>query len=141
MGVGRSDRTPVRMQATLSGQACTARGGSAGERVPEPLQERDLGQQRQVDLLLGHADRDPLAGLQVAVHDLAVEHDAGRRALAAVADQREPVAWFVLNVEANVEVDSTGLDALEDLRAELAGSGVVFALARAKQDLLAASIA
>ena len=46
--------------------------------------------------------------------------------------------WFVLNVEANVEVDSTGLDALDDLRAELTERGVVFALARVKQDLLAA---
>ncbi len=61
--------------------------------------------------------------------------DFRRRALAAVADQREPVAWFVLNVEANVEVDSTGLDALEDLRADLTDRGVVFALARVKQDL------
>jgi high affinity sulfate transporter 1 len=64
--------------------------------------------------------------------------DFRRRALAAVENQREPVVWFVLNVEANVEVDSTGLDALEDLRAELVDRGVVFALARAKQDLLAA---
>jgi len=64
--------------------------------------------------------------------------DFRRRALAAVADQREPVAWFVLNVEANVEVDSTGLDALEDLRADLTGRGIVFGLARVKQDLLAA---
>ena len=62
--------------------------------------------------------------------------DFRRRALAAVADQQEPVAWFVLNAEANVEVDSTGLDALEELRAELTGRGVVFALARVKQDLL-----
>ena len=58
-----------------------------------------------------------------------------RRVLAAVAEQVEPVAWFVLNVEANVEVDSTGLGALDDLRAELTGRGVVFALARVKQDL------
>jgi sulfate permease, SulP family len=64
--------------------------------------------------------------------------DFRRRALAAVENQREPVVWFVLNVEANVEVDSTGLDALEDLRAELVDRGVVFALARVKQDLLAA---
>jgi MFS superfamily sulfate permease-like transporter len=64
--------------------------------------------------------------------------DFRRRALAAVENQREPVVWFVLNVEANVEVDSTGLDALEDLRAELVDRGVAFALARVKQDLLAA---
>jgi MFS superfamily sulfate permease-like transporter len=61
-----------------------------------------------------------------------------RRALDTVSRQREPVAWFVLNVEANVEVDSTGLDAVEALRAELTHRGIVFALARAKQDLLAA---
>jgi high affinity sulfate transporter 1 len=59
-----------------------------------------------------------------------------RRALDAVADQAEPVRWFVLNVEANVEVDSTGLEALDMLRAELTGRGVEFALARVKQDLL-----
>jgi SulP family sulfate permease len=64
--------------------------------------------------------------------------DFRRRALAAVADQKEPVRWFVLNVEANVEVDSTGLDALDDVRAELTDRGVVFALARAKQDLMTA---
>jgi high affinity sulfate transporter 1 len=64
--------------------------------------------------------------------------DFRRRALAAVADQQEPVRWFVLNVEANVEVDSTGLDAVDDLRAALTDRGVVFALARAKQDLVVA---
>ncbi|WP_433728060.1 SulP family inorganic anion transporter [Actinoplanes sp. CA-051413] len=61
-----------------------------------------------------------------------------RRALAAVDDQGGAAAWFVLNVEANVEVDSTGLGAMEDLRAELTYRGVVFALARVKQDLLTA---
>jgi len=34
-----------------------------------------------------------------------------------------------------VEVDLTALDALDQLRAELAGRGIVFALARVKQDL------
>ena len=61
--------------------------------------------------------------------------DFRRRALAAVDGRPEPVVWFVLNAEANVEVDSTGLDALEELRAELTGRGIVFALARVKQDL------
>lgn len=41
----------------------------------------------------------------------------------------------VLNVEANVEVDITALDAVESLRAELDQRGIVFALARVKQDL------
>jgi SulP family sulfate permease len=61
--------------------------------------------------------------------------DFRRRALAAVDDQADPVAWFVLNTEANVEVDSTALDAMEQLRNELTGRGIVFALARVKQDL------
>jgi SulP family sulfate permease len=59
-----------------------------------------------------------------------------RRALAAVDDHGGPVAWFVLNTEANVEVDITALDALESLRHELDRRGIVFALARVKQDLL-----
>jgi SulP family sulfate permease len=57
------------------------------------------------------------------------------RALAAVADAAVPVRWFLLNVEANVEVDITAADALEQLRAELEERGIVFALARLKQDL------
>ncbi|MFD3925586.1 SulP family inorganic anion transporter [Streptomyces sp. NPDC058614] len=59
-----------------------------------------------------------------------------RRALAAVDEQAEPVRWFVLNTEANVEVDITALDAVDALRHELTRRGVVFALARVKQDLL-----
>ena len=62
--------------------------------------------------------------------------DFRRRALAAVAGHDGPVAWFVLNTEANVEVDITGLDAVDALRRELDRRGTVFALARVKQDLL-----
>ena len=61
--------------------------------------------------------------------------DFKRRALAAV-DQTPDIRWFILNVEANVEVDITALDALESLRATLTGRGIVVALARVKQDLL-----
>jgi high affinity sulfate transporter 1 len=61
--------------------------------------------------------------------------DFRRRALAAVDDDPVPVEWFVLNAEANVEVDLTALDALDRLRAELARRGIVFAMARVKQDL------
>jgi len=60
--------------------------------------------------------------------------DFKRRALAAVTAEEDP-RWFVLNVEAYVEVDITGLDALEWLRSELQRHGVVMALARVKQDL------
>ncbi|MFI9565907.1 SulP family inorganic anion transporter [Streptomyces rishiriensis] len=61
--------------------------------------------------------------------------DFRRRALAAVDEQSDPVRWFVLNAEANVEVDITALDAVDALRRELVRRGVVFALARVKQDL------
>jgi sulfate permease, SulP family len=54
------------------------------------------------------------------------------RALAAVDND---TTWFLLNAEANIEVDITAVDALEDLRAELAKRGIVFAMARVKQDL------
>jgi sulfate permease, SulP family len=56
--------------------------------------------------------------------------------LAAVEVQRDPVRWFVLNMEANVEVDITALDAVEALRCELEARQIEFALARVKQDLL-----
>lgn len=62
--------------------------------------------------------------------------DFHRRALAAVDEQTTPVRWFVLNTEANVEVDITALDAVDEVRRELTRRGVVFALARVKQDLL-----
>lgn len=61
--------------------------------------------------------------------------DFRRRAMAAVDEAPWPVEWFLLNAEANVEVDLTALDALEDLRSELASRGIVVALARVKQDL------
>ncbi|KIF00709.1 sulfate transporter [Streptomyces sp. RSD-27] len=61
--------------------------------------------------------------------------DFHRRALAAVDAQTEPVHWFVLNTEANVEVDITALDAVEALRSELVQRNIVFALARVKHDL------
>ncbi|MEU3520216.1 sulfate permease [Streptomyces sp. NPDC006654] len=59
-----------------------------------------------------------------------------RRALAAVDEQTDAVRWFVLNTEANVEVDITALDAVDELRRELTARDVVFALARVKQELL-----
>ncbi|WP_314245170.1 SulP family inorganic anion transporter [Streptomyces kutzneri] len=58
-----------------------------------------------------------------------------RRALAAVDEQSPPTRWFVLNTEANVEVDITALDAVDALRQELADRGIVLALARVKQEL------
>ncbi len=63
--------------------------------------------------------------------------DFRRRALAAVEESPTPVAWFLLNAEANVEIDITAADAIEDLRADLTRRGIVFAMARVKQDLRA----
>jgi SulP family sulfate permease len=63
--------------------------------------------------------------------------DFRHRALAAADQQPGPVRWFVLNVEANVEVDFTALEAVDAVREEITRRGAVFALARVKQDLLA----
>jgi SulP family sulfate permease len=60
-----------------------------------------------------------------------------RRALAAAAQVPGQLRWFVLNVEANVEVDFTALEALNAVREEITRQGAEFALARVKQDLLA----
>jgi SulP family sulfate permease len=88
-----------------------------------------------------YADAEVVPGLLVYRYDsplfFANAEDFRSRARAAVAASQTPVRWFVLNTEAMVEVDITAVDALESLRKELAGRGIVFALARVKQDLLA----
>jgi SulP family sulfate permease len=61
--------------------------------------------------------------------------DFRERALRSVDEATEPVRWFLLNAEANVELDVTGADALEQLRAELERRGIVFAMARVKEEL------
>jgi sulfate permease, SulP family len=61
--------------------------------------------------------------------------DFARRALAAVDEADTPVEWFLLNAEANVEVDLTGVDALDEVRRTLAERDIVFAMARVKTDL------
>lgn len=81
----------------------------------------------------------PVPGLVVYRYDaplcFANAEDFRHRALAAVDQNRGPVDWFVLNAEANVEVDLTALDALDQLREDLSRKGIVFAMARVKQDL------
>jgi sulfate permease, SulP family len=57
------------------------------------------------------------------------------RAMTAVNDYPGRVEWFLLNAEANVEVDLTALDAVDQLRTELERRGIVFAMARVKHDL------
>ncbi|SEF85367.1 high affinity sulphate transporter 1 [Nonomuraea solani] len=86
-----------------------------------------------------HPEARTIPGLLVYRYDsplfFANAQDFRRRALRSVAGQRDPVRWFVLNAEANVEVDITALDALDLLRRELNRRGIVFAMARVKQDL------
>ena len=86
-----------------------------------------------------YPDAVTVEGLVVYRYDsplfFANAEDFRGRALAAVDDADQPVEWLLLNMEANVEVDLTALDALEDLRNALASRGVTVALARVKQDL------
>jgi sulfate permease, SulP family len=63
--------------------------------------------------------------------------DFRSRALDAAGRGPDRLRWFVLNVEANVEVDFTALEALDKVREAIVRQGAVFALARVKQDLLA----
>lgn len=86
-----------------------------------------------------YPDARQIPGLIVYRYDaplcFANAEDFRRRALAAAASAASPLRWFLLNTEANVEVDSTAADALAALHTELRRQGVVFAMARVKQDL------
>jgi high affinity sulfate transporter 1 len=86
-----------------------------------------------------YPNADPEPGLVIYRYDaplfFANAENFRERALAAVDENPEPVKWFVLNAEANVEVDLTALDVLDQLRAELESRGIEFAMARVKQDL------
>ena len=81
----------------------------------------------------------PVQGLVVYRYDsplfFANVEDFKRRALASLRASDAPAEWFLLNAEANVQVDITAIDALEELRVELTRRGIVFAMARVKQDL------
>ena len=46
-----------------------------------------------------------------------------------------PPRWFLLNVEANTEVDITAADGLRELQGDLAAQGVLLGLVRLKRDL------
>ena len=80
-----------------------------------------------------------IAGLVVYRYDsplfFANAEDFKRRALAAVRTAQTPTEWLLINTEANVQVDLTSLDALDELRAELSRLDVVLALARVKSEL------
>lgn len=57
------------------------------------------------------------------------------QAMEAVEAAEQPVEWFLLNAEANTEIDLTAVDVLEELRTRLELRGTCFAMARVKQDL------
>lgn len=61
--------------------------------------------------------------------------DFTRRAVSAVDEAPTPTDWFLLNAEANVQVDLTAVEALDNLRAALADRGILFAMARVKHEL------
>ena len=86
-----------------------------------------------------YPDAQTIPGLVVFRYDsplfFANAEDFVEKSLDAIEESPAPVRWFLLNVEANVEVDITGLDAMENLRAECDERGIVFALARVKHDL------
>ncbi len=92
--------------------------------------------------LAGMHDVDDYDGAEVVPGLLVYRYDAPlffanadnflSRVRASVA--RYDPAWVLLNAEAIGEVDLTGADALETLRAELEAKGIVLALARLKQE-------
>ena len=87
-----------------------------------------------------YPDATMIPGLVVYRYDsplfFANAEDFRKRALAAADAHAAGLHWFVLNVEANVDIDITAMDAVEEVRAKLAGRGVVFAFARVKHDIL-----
>jgi SulP family sulfate permease len=86
-----------------------------------------------------YPEAEQVPGLVVFRYDsplfFANAEDFRNRAMLAVEEAPEPVRWFVVNAEANVEVDLTSLDALDRLRSDLEAHGIVLGLARVKQDL------
>ncbi len=91
-----------------------------------------------------YANAETLPGLVVYRYDaplfFANVGDLRRKALSVVdtenaLDRRHPVRWFVLNVEANVEIDITAADGLRGLHEDLVRRGVRLGLARVKHDL------
>ncbi|WP_427896431.1 STAS domain-containing protein [Kribbella sp. GL6] len=86
-----------------------------------------------------YPDARPVPGLVVYRYDaplcFANAEDFRRRALESLSSATDRTEWFLLNAEANVELDVSGADALEQLRQELHQRGIVFAIARVKQDL------
>ncbi len=88
-----------------------------------------------------YPEAETVPGLVVFRYDaplcFANASDFRAHALAAIEAEGSPVEWFLLNAEAIVELDMTAVDALELLAADFAKRGIVFAMARVKQNLRA----
>jgi MFS superfamily sulfate permease-like transporter len=86
-----------------------------------------------------YPDARPVPGLLVYRYDaplcFANAEDFRRRALAALDAAPEPPRWFLLNAEANVDIDSTAAQAVSALHTELRRREIVLALARVKHEL------
>ena len=63
--------------------------------------------------------------------------DFSRRCRAAIDAADPQPQWFLLNMEGNTEVDITGLDALEEVRAHCADRGIVMTLDHVKSEVWA----
>ncbi|CAN7574189.1 SulP family inorganic anion transporter [Terrabacter sp. LjRoot27] len=88
-----------------------------------------------------HPNAVQVPGLVVYRYDsplfFANSDDFASRALQVVdeATRHGRVEWFLLNAEANTEIDLTAVDALETLRSTLADREIRFAMARVKEDM------
>ncbi len=87
-----------------------------------------------------HPATATLPGLVVYRYDAPLcfanaEHFRTSALAASFGRGRERVRWFVLNAEANVELDVTSAEAVHALTTELRRRGIVFAMARVKEDL------
>ena len=86
-----------------------------------------------------YPDAKTIPGLVVYRYDaplcFANVEDFRRGVLKSIDDETAPVEWLLINMEANVEIDVTATDMLEELRSHLESRGIVMALARVKQDL------
>jgi len=101
-----------------------------------------LGQVPGVD---GFTDITEYAGAQTIPGVLIYRFDAAllffnadhfkQRVRQTVAKSGQPLHLFIFDMEAINVIDITGLEALEEVRSELAGNGIAFAVARARGEL------
>jgi SulP family sulfate permease len=86
-----------------------------------------------------YRDAAQVPGLVVYRYDaplfFANADDFKRRALASIEEHPGEVEWLLLNFEANVQIDLTAIDALDEIREALERRGQTLALARVKQDM------